>query len=434
MSTGLHATTELEGRTDVESEPPESLQRVICVSLSHDTAGTDRIGAAAPDKSIALAREMTASDRLTECVVLATCNRVEVYASTRTSSEADMSRALAKATDSLEGSDGIEQYVGLDAVEHLFRVASGLESAVLGEDQILGQVRRTFETAESQDAAGGVLSRVADAAVRAGRRARTETDIGTGTAGYGGVICRCIESELAEPPDRVLLVGAGEMARLAANAIERRWEATIDIANRSEDRTLTTPDGRYWSLSNLERALQPAEAVVTATGASEPVLTSAHLDAVDPGTPVVDLANPPDVSTADSVRETVSLTNLDELNTRLRNATQSRQETIPEVTALIDDAIDRLVATEHENRAEDTLRELHRHAAAVRESELEEALTRLEHAEDDCEAILAEFASALTGQLLAQPTDALRAAARNGDTDTIAAAEQLFDLEGGDRS
>lgn len=432
MSSETYPLMEADSRVPEREDVPESLRRLVCISLSHETVPTERIGAVSPDDPQSLATAIKRSERITECVVLTTCNRVEVYASTRTASEQDLSTALRSVYESLGKQDGIEEFVGIDAVEHLARVSCGLESAILGEDQILGQVSRAFEAARESDLAGGALSRSANTAIRAGRTAREQTDIGAGQSGYGGVICRSIESELGHQPEHVLVVGAGEMARQAVRAVKRRWESRVDIANRSEELELTSDDGTYWPLTELDKSLQSADAVVTATGAPDPVIRPEHIDHCGPETPVVDLANPSDVSADDRVRERLSVTELDELTTHLRNTTQTRRKEIPAVEEIIDDAVTRLIETERENRAEETLRELHCQAAEIRDQELQKALSRLEASDGDCEEILSDFASALTGQLLAEPTDSLRAAARDGDTETIAAANRLFDLDGGE--
>lgn len=430
MST--ETTPSSKGEANVDAPLPESLRRLVCLSLSHDAVSTDRIGEVAPDEPAALARAVKSTDRVTECVILVTCNRVELYASTRTADEDDIETALELGYDVLDEPRDVQEYVGLDAVEHLLRVSAGLESAALGEDQILGQVNETFDAAAEAELVGGVLSRVADVAIRAGRQCREETSINDGETGYGGVICRQLVDELGEPPERLVLIGAGEMATVAARAVESRWETRIDVVNRSETHTLTTAGGEYWPLDQLEVPLQDADAVVTATGAETPVLTAGHVENCAPGTPILDLANPADVAEQVRLCSDVSVTDLEELTAQLRMATQSKQAVVPAVEGLIDDAIDRLVASERENRAEDTLRALHRKAAGVREAELERAATRLEHGEEPVETVLEEFASALTGQLLADPTEALRAAARDGDAETIAAANQLFDLDGGE--
>lgn len=429
MSLNVNPATDHRPSAPETGVVPESLRRLACLSITHETVPSERLGVIAPDDPDAVAAEIKATDRITECVVLTTCNRVEVYASTRTADDVETALSAANEMVGDPDPDDVQVYTGLDVVVHAARVACGLESAIVGEDQILGQVNRAFDSAQRKGLAEGALSRVADAIVRVGRKCRAETGINDGEVGYGSAICGCIEDALNRPPERVLIVGAGEMAETAAMAIERRWNARIDVANRSAERELTTDDGTYWPLDALGTALESVDAVVTATGASDALLTEAHAERCTPTTPVVDLANPPDVEPSVRDHPDILVTDLDELAARVRQHARSRQEDVVAVEELIDDAVDRLVERERENRAEDVLRALHNEAARMRERELERAMNRIDDGDCDPDVVLSDFASALTGRLLADPTEALRTAARNGDTDTIAAAHRLFDLD-----
>lgn len=417
------------GREAADRRPPKSLRRLVCLSVTHETATNDRLAELTPDDPQAAASSVKSHDRVTGCVVVATCNRIEVYASTRTDERSDIEAALEVARRILEQPADAREYTGLAVVEHLMRVACGLESAVLGEDQILGQVDDAFADGEAAGTAGGILSRVAEAAVRVGRTARAETDINDGTVSYGSAICRALRDGAGGPPERVLVVGAGEMATTAVEAIQARWQTRVDIANR------TTPElaadvGACWPLSDIETPLSAVDGLVTATGASEPIVDAELASLCDPDTPAVDLANPPDVSEA--ARQRLLVTDLDDIADHVSRNAHERHTAIGEVERRIDDALGHLIDRERENRAEDTLRRLHRQARRTREAEIQRARSRLADGEVDPETVLEEFASALTGQLLAEPTESLRAAARGDDAETIAAAEQLFGLDADD--
>ncbi|WP_455448401.1 glutamyl-tRNA reductase [Natrinema thermotolerans] len=417
-----------DARTEPEPSPvaavPKSVRRLACYRLDHGSSSTEELGAVAPDDPVAAARRIAAHDRVTEAVVLSTCNRVEAYLSTRT--PADRDAGIEAAREALGDPDGARTETGLAVVDHLFRVACGLESAVVGEAHVLGQLRRTFDAALEADLAGGVVTRAADAAVSVGRRCRDETDIDEGTVGYGSATCEAI-ADAGGVPDRLVVVGAGEMATEVASAAGHRWDCRVDAVNRSAASQLPTEDGRYWPLEALEAALSDADAIVTATGAPNPVVTLEAIQGVASETPVVDLATPPDV--AKPVRRSaVPVVSLDAIQRRIAAAVAGRRAAVPAVEDAITDAVAAFVDRERENRAEDTLRELHRTAAAIRESELERARDRLASGAD-AEAVLEDFASALTGSLLGTPTERLRAAARDGDDAVIEATHRLFDLD-----
>jgi glutamyl-tRNA reductase len=426
-------SVDVGGPTDAgetEQAVPRSLRRLTCLSVTNRTHSIDRVCELAPEDPLALARAVQSTDRVTEAMVLSTCNRIEVYVATRTPDPADREVALEAATDGLALPPDARVYSGRDVVTHLARVTAGIESAVLGEDEIVGQVSDALAAAKEAGVVAGVLDRVGNAALRAGRTCRAETDIGEGPAGYGSAVCRVIAEELGGAPGRVLIVGAGEMASTIARTVRRRWDVRIDVANRSPAHELTTECGTWWTLDDLAAAVGEADAVVTATGADRWIFAEAHARRCVGTVPVVDLATPPDVSAGARAHPNTSVTDLEELAAAVRSVMGRRRAAVAEAESVISDAVDRLVECERENRAEGVIRELHREAADVREAELDRAKQRLADGEAAPEEVLEDFASALTGRLLGPPTDELRTAARERDETALRAARRLFDVDG----
>ncbi len=417
-----------------ERAVPRSLRRLTCLRVTHDTHSMGLVGELAPDDALDAAREIHDNDRVTESMVLSTCNRLEVYVSTRTPDPEDREAAIEAITDALALPPDARVCAGRDVATHLARVTAGIESAVLGEDEIAGQVSDALAAAKEAGLAAGVLGRVGNAALRAGRKCRAETAIDEGPAGYGSAVCRVIADELDGPPARVLIVGAGEMASAVSRSVRCRWDARVDVANRSPARDLTTPDGTWWTLDELETAVDGADAVVTATGADRRVFERSHASQCEGTVPVVDLATPPDVAAGVRDHPTIAVTNLSDLAAAVRAATDRRRGAVSEAESVIGNAVDRLVECERESQAEDVIRQLHQEAADLRAAELERAKDRLADGEADPEEVLADFASALTGQLLGPATDELRTAARERDETALRAARRLFDLDGGEES
>lgn len=420
------------GAATEEPEPstPRSLRRLTCLSVSHDTHSMDIVGELAPENDPDIAREIHDNDRVTEAMVLSTCNRLEAYVSTRTPEPEDRETAIAAVTDELALPPDARTYSGREVATHLARVTAGIESAVLGEDEIAGQVSDALAAAKEAGLAAGVLGRVGNAALRAGRKCRAETAIDEGPAGYGSAVCRVVADELDDPPDSVLIVGAGEMASAVSRSIRCRWDTRVDVANRSPARDLTTPDGTWWTLDELEAAVDGADAVVTATGADRPVFERPHADRCEGTVPVVDLATPPDVGADVRDHPATAVTDLSDLAAAVRSATDRRRAAVTEAESVIESAVDRLVECERESQAEDVIRQLHQEAADVRAAELERAKDRLTDGEADPEVVLEDFASALTGRLLGPATEELRTAARERDETALRAARRLFDLDG----
>lgn len=413
---------------------PRSLRRLTCVSVTDRTHSIDLVGELAPDDSLALARTIQNADRVTETMVLSTCNRIEVYLSTRTPASDDRDAALAAATDVLGLPSDAQAYAGRDVVRHLARVAAGIESAVLGEHEIAGQVGDAVAAATEDGLIAGVLNRVGNTALRAGRKSRAETAIDEGPAGYRSAVCRVIAEELGDPPARVLIVGAGAMASAVSQSIRSRWNSRIDVANRSPAWGPTTPDGAWWTLDELQMAIDEVDVIVTATSADRRIFEPRHADRCEETVPVVDLATPPDVAARVQDHPAVEVTDLSELAATVRSVTDHRREAVTEAESVIEAAVDRLIERERESQAEDVIRQLHKAAADIRATELERAKDRLADGEASPEEILEDFASALAGQLLGPPTDELRTAARERDETALRAARRLFNLDGGDGS
>ncbi|EMA27338.1 glutamyl-tRNA reductase [Halobiforma nitratireducens] len=426
------ATADSNDRVDPERRPtpPRSIERIACLTVSGlDGGGSlERIGDLAPTDPVGTAEAIAATDRVTECFVLATCNRVEVYVAGRSPGDCPAALEAVRQTLSMPADASIGRlYAGTDAVAHLARLAAGLESPILGEDEIIGQLRRALEDADEAGLVDGVVGRAAEAGLRAGRACRTETGIADGSLDYGTAARDLLAAEV-DSPDRIAVVGAGEVIQAAVDALRECWPAVrIDAANRTVERAcnLATDDGVAVGLERVGEIVTSADGVVAATGADEPVVGA---DAVTEGpSAVVDLGNPPDVDPTVGDRADVAYRSLVDVQRRA-SARTSRREAVPEAEAVVEEHVRRFVRRERENRAEETLRALHEHAAAVRETELERARNRLRDGDADPERVLEEFATSFAGRLFGPPTDRLREAAREDDPELLRAAGELFDL------
>ena len=286
---------------------------VLVVGLSHRSAPVDLLErVAVTDEGVGkLLADVLASDHATEALVLSTCNRVEVYA------EVDKFHGgLAQASELLARRAGIDLdeltphlYVHYEdrAVSHLFSVACGLDSMVVGESQVLGQVRLALRTAQDAGAAGRQLGSLAQQALRVGKRARTET--GIDRAGRSLVTAGLeVAGQVLGPLDgtEVLVVGAGAMSALAATVVAQGGAARVVVANRTlerAERVAAAVGGEAVPLDSLPAALASADLVVSCTGAVGHVLDTEMLTAAVAGRPdrplvVLDLALPRDVDPA----------------------------------------------------------------------------------------------------------------------------------------
>ena len=260
---------------------------VVVLGLSHRSAPIALLEAVAldPDRAAALAIAVRSGENVNETLVLATCNRVEVYADVLT-----FHGAVAEIGDALAAASGVplaelreHLYVHYEdrAVSHVFSVASGLESMAVGEGQILGQLRMALRSAQQRGQAGGVLSALFQQALRVGKRAHSET-------GIDRVSVSLVEAGLRRAADllgpladtRVLVVGAGSMSSLAATTISRLGSAGLVIINRTmakAERLADATGGRALPLADLEGALSEADLVISCTGGLGHVITAQTL-------------------------------------------------------------------------------------------------------------------------------------------------------------
>jgi glutamyl-tRNA reductase len=318
------------------------------------------------------------------------------------------------------------------SLRHLMRVAAGLESLVIGEDQIIGQLRQAYEDAREVGGVGPVLEEAVVKALRVGERARTETPINEGITSLGSAAVRMASEELDLQGTTALVVGAGEMGALAARALDGAVERVV-VANRSltnAEHLAESLDGPATAvgLEALPIAVSEASLVVSATASTGYVLDEETLASAGE-TVVVDLAQPRDVAPAATGLETVTHRDLDALEAVTAETRDRRRAAAEAVEEIIDEEFDHLVTQYKRRRADEVIAAMYEGAEKTKEREVRTALARLESAgdlNDDQREVVASLADALVGQLLAPPTRSLRDAAENDEWSTINTALRLF--------
>ncbi|SFP70598.1 MULTISPECIES: glutamyl-tRNA reductase [Halolamina] len=400
------------------------------MSVSHTLATVEEVESAAPADPSAAAQRLAARPGVDESVVLATCNRAEAYVVT--DDDADGRDALADfAPEVREGA--VTQYDHEGAIRHLMRVASGLESLVLGEDQIIGQVKDVMERAREDGTLGPVLEEALLKAVHVGERARTETAINEGTVSMGSAAVELAAREAELEDATALVLGAGEMGTLAARAFDGAGVDRLVVANRTVTNAEHVAqdvgvDADAVGLAAAPAAAQDATVVVAATGAPDPVLDAGDLDGAD--AVCVDIARPRDIDPAADELDGVVVHDIDDLERVTERAHEQRRTAARQVEAMIEEEHDRLLSSLKRARADEAIRGMYEGAERMKGRELDRALTKLEAQgdlnEDQRETVEA-LADSLVSQLLAPPTESLREAAGEDDWNTIRTAMELFD-------
>jgi len=398
-------------------------------SVAHDRASIDEIEAAAVESHRAGVAKLVELPCVTEAYVLQTCNRVEAYAVTE---DAPDGRAALDAFFSSVADDARRELDHEESLRHLMRVAAGLESLVVGEDQIIGQVGDAFEAAHEVDGIGPVLEQAVTKAIRVGERARTETPINEGSVSVASAAVSLADEEGALG-DAALVVGAGDMGQLAAKSLAEHVD-TLYVANRSRDRaetlaSLVDAETVVVGLDDLDETLDRASVVVTATGSGGHVFDAdAFADAGE--TFVVDIARPRDVPPAVASHGSVTVRDIDALESVTDENRRERAAAAAQVEEMIDVEFEHLLEQYKRKRADDVISAMYESAERVKARELDTALDRGDF-DDDQREVVEAMADSIVNQLLSAPTKSLRDAAAEDDWSTINTALQLFDPEFG---
>ena len=430
--------------------------QLFVVGLSHRTAPVavrERL-AIDPAELEARLRTVVALPGVREVAIVSTCNRVEIYgafsdadvalASLRT----QMIDALGAVARGPGGSDDetadvlfarhVYTRVRHEALHHLFRVAASLDSLVIGEPQILGQVKEAFDLAEKVGTAGPTLGSVFSRAFRVARKVRRDTAIAAQRVSVASVavdLARQVWGGFAGR--RVLLIGAGEMADLAARVLARDG-ATLAVCNRTRARgeeLATKLQAQVEDWEHLKEALGRADIVISSTGAREPVLRRAMVAEVQKGRRgrelvLIDIAVPRDVESSVGKLNGVFLYDIDDLQKIVGQNLEDRRSEGDRAEALIEAEMARFLATDRGRSAGPTIAALRSWAAQLARTELERALGGLPGADERTRRSMKAMADGLVAKMLHAPSVALKkeAGGSGEGPNLVEATHRLFDL------
>jgi glutamyl-tRNA reductase len=440
---------------------------LLAVGVSHQTAPVALLEqfAMGPDDRVKALHELVESDHVSEALVLATCNRIEVFAEVERfhGGVTDVSRVLARQAGATveELSPYVTVHYEDQAVAHLFTVASGLDSMVVGETQVLGQLRAAYALAREEGTVGRALHPVAQRALRVGKRVHTETGIDRAGASLVSVALDRAENVIGGLRDRaVLVVGAGSMGALAATTLARRGAAVV-VSSRTEAsaaRLAGSLGGRAAGLADLPAELAAADVLVTCTGATglvvdTDVVVGAMADRSGRPLVVVDLALPRDVDPGVAALPGVHVVDLALLQSEKdlallqsekdgallqgeRAATPGRPtagpvaaDDIAAAHALVETETALLRAERQAAEVAPTVSALRSQAAEVVDAELLRLSARLPDLDARARAEIARTVHRVVDKLLHEPTVRVKElAATSGDTDYAGALRALFGL------
>ncbi|MED5421585.1 MAG: glutamyl-tRNA reductase, partial [Pseudomonadota bacterium] len=376
---------------------------------------------------------------VSETVVLSTCNRTEFYIESEAAGH-DEIRAWLETDLSLDG-DAMASLFSVeseDAIRHLFRVACGLDSMVLGEPQILGQLKDAFRQAEQLGSVGPKLSRLFHHTFSVAKKVRTDTEIGSSpvSVAYAAV---SLASQFFAGFSRhtAILIGAGVTIELVAKHLCAKDIGRLFIANRDlarARRLASAFDGFALPLSELEGTLPEADILISSTASSEPIVTFDQMQSAISARkqqPVfaVDIAVPRDLDPRISELNNVYLYSVDDLDKVILEGQSSREEAVVDASRILDDETRRYLTVERSREVAPIITSLRDHGDLVREQVLEQARRRLAKGSDSDE-VIEYVASALIKKLLHQPSVRLRKAGEESDREFVRIASELFGLDG----
>jgi len=414
------------------------------LGINHQTAPVslrEKV-AFAPESLVPALASLRALPEVHEAVLLSTSNRTELYAHSD-----DDGQALAGwlGTHPQAGSEltaYLYRHRDADAVRHLFRVASGLDSLVLGEPQILGQVKQAWSVAREAGALGGQLDRLFQQAFATAKRARTDTRIGVNPVSVASTAVRLAQESFARLDEStVLLIGAGETIELAARHLVDAKVQRLLIANRTlahAQELASRHGGIALPLAELDKHLAEADIVLSATASRTPILHRAQVEhalKLRRHRPMLllDLAVPRDIDGDVSGLRDVFLYTVDDLERAVEDNRRGRREAAEQAEAIIELQTARFVEHWQASGRQQPLLRLRAHGEAARADSLARARQQLA-AGMPPEQALDLLAHTLTNRLLHAPTVALREAALSGDGDLARAAEKLFPAAGTDNT
>jgi glutamyl-tRNA reductase len=419
---------------------------VLVVGLSHKSAPLHVLERAAisGDALAKLAHDVYTSEPVAGTFVVATCNRVEVYAEVGKfhAGVSAISELLARHSGVDLGELTSHLYVHYEdrAIQHLLAVACGLDSMVLGEPQILGQVKDAYEAAVAAGALKGMLGRCVSRAFAVAKRVRSETAIGAGTVSISSVavdLARRIFGDLSK--HLVLLLGAGEMAEAAARSLGKGARGLV-ICNRSFDRAAALAGQMHASAvpwDQLEQELVQADVVVASTASRTPVVTRDMVKRAMKARKgrtlfFVDIAVPRNVEPAVHGIDNVYVFNVDDLEQEVARGLEARHAELAAAEKIVADEVAEFLAWTRGLEVQPTVVAMRTKARAVLLAELERSLAgRLKHLGEADRAALTQMMESAVAKLLHAPTTKLKARAADGDDagELAAAVRFLFDLQ-----
>jgi glutamyl-tRNA reductase len=429
----------------VKLEAKHKYMHILCLGLNHTTAPLAlRETLALGEDVVRIALSRLACGHvptpLNELALISTCNRIELYAASSEPAFAELEAFLSAVSgvpvDQFR--PHLYRFEGIGAARHLFEVAAGLDSLIVGEPQILGQVTRALELAREQNTAGSLLNRLFQAAIHAGKRTRTETAISRNAASVSSLAASLSERAVHNISEaQIVILGAGEMAELAVEALRKRGAQKILVVNRTLERAQALTqrwNAQAATFENLQAALDSADILIASTGAPHTIISREMVAETmrrraERPLVLIDIAVPRDIEPEAASLPQVKLYDMDKLNAQLEYSLMERLAEVPQVRNILNEEL--FLFEEYLNSLDmlPLIATMRQNAEAIRQAELEKTLRHLSDLTEEERRHIEALTQALVKKLLHAPTQRLRAEATSPRASEYATiARTLFNL------
>jgi glutamyl-tRNA reductase len=394
------------------------------------------------------ARDLLEGNTLQECVLLQTCHRVEVFFVSSEASNGEATKQALKLWSTKTGvsldiiNRTIQTFHGKEALRHLFYLASGLESVILGEDQILGQVHTSWLKAKANGTSGIILNRVFMKAINTGRKVRNETRINEGSVSISSAAVDLAARELGDLASRkALIIGAGEAGALAAETLKNKTAAAILIANRTYEKSLVLArkiSGEAIQFENVLSTIPNMDLVITAVSVTQPLLREEQFAsfAANFGSSkrllLIDISQPRAIEEKIGAFQGISLKTIDDLKELVAQNMRNREIEAEKSKAIIAEELDRFEAELAKLVAQPLITEICRKFEEIRKKELTRAIRKMGESDEKKLLILERFSRELTERIAQIPIEQLRSAAISNNGEILSVAEKLFQTKTGE--
>ncbi len=412
------------------------MSEIASMLVTHRKASIDEIERAWHGDVPTLLKWVASQDRVEECAVLKTCNRVEIYIVSQRGEKVlfDLAKKARVSSRIIDFHDHNESLL------HLLRLASGLESMIIGEDQILGQMKELMQIASTAGTTGWMLDTAFKKAIAVGKRVRKETSINERSVSVGSAAVDLAEEILGDLKDKsVLVIGAGETGELISRALLAKGLSSLAVTNRtfSSAQCLAGCLGaEAVPFEEMKVRLGMSDVVISATSAPHYILLKEDIEKAMHGRQnkllIIDIANPRDVDEAAGEVHGVELHNIDSLKNISNENIMQRMEQANRVENIIAEEMQLLLAKYKRKQAEDLLAKLYSQAQEIKDLEVRRAMNKLSarHTLGEIEQkVLQDMSHSIVNKLFSEPTKALKRAAEEGDTEVLKAVSDLFRLE-----